>query len=527
MTTHEGAARAIDDVLDTVLAPSGADTAPGAVMPSGIETRSTRPPVAAEPGADPIAALAASIDRQTAAFEQRTAAPAAPAAPARPAAPAPQTLRARIEAARQSRTEARARRLAELRSVADREDRDTRRGRPDPLYREQRQRINDAIDRDDRNEIAALRREVRELRRAQVRPHGPTERRSTLPGLPGQQPGSGIIAYRAAVQQYMRTGIETFNGVHLQQLAARARLDLRAANTQDNVGGGYLVVPERDTGPLEALLKQISPMRSLATVRTMGSAEFQKPVNKRGLNGRWVGEGAASTADNTPDFDLLRFFAFSMLAEPEVTPEMLEDSGMDFETFLAEESQDSFAEMEGTAYISGSGVGRPKGFLAYDAVANASWVYGKIGYLATGASGDWHATLPGDVLRKLPLELKAGYRQEGRWLMNRRTMGSVRTIKDLEGRYIWSDGDVSKGIPNTLDGYPVSEDEQMPDIAAGSYAVAFGNWRRGYLILDRLGFSVIRNPYINAPMVRFHMRKRVAGGVQNFEAIKTIKFASS
>lgn len=516
MTTHEGAARAIDDVLDTFEAPAAAAPV--------LETRSANPAAPpAAPAGDGIGALAAALDRQTAALERR----ATPPAPARTPAPAPAGLRARIDAARQSRTEARARRLAELRSVAERERRDARRGRRDPLDREQRDRINADIDRDERAELERLRRENRDLQRQVRRPHGPTEQRSGLPGLPGRpaQPGAALMAYRAAMNVHLRTGQDTFNGIHLRDLAQRAAVDLRAANTQDNTSGGYLVVPERDNGPLEKLLKQISPMRSLATVRPISAAAFEKPVNKRGLTGRWVGEGTASTTDPTPEFALLRIPAMSMLAEPEATLEMLEDGAIDMESFLAEEAQDTFAEMEGEAFCDGDGVNRPKGWLAYDLVADASWSFGKIGYLVSGAASTFHASTPADVFRKLPLTLKAGYRQEASWLMNRTTMGLVRTFKDSENRYIWSDGDVSKGIPNTLDGYPVNEDEQMPDVAANAYPVGFGNWRRGYLIVDRLGFAVIRNPYINAPNVRFHMRKRVGGAVQNFEAIKALKIS--
>lgn len=509
----------IDAVLDEI------DAAPA------YETRAARPAAPATPGApaapiaDPIAQLAGAIDRQTAAFETRARRPA-PLPANRTTTPS--ALRTRVEQTSQTPDEARARQTLALREAHEDDLRDRQRGRPDILHRERRQRVLADIDASEGAElremhmrITRLERENRMLRR----PSGPDLIRRDA-GANGR-----LLAFRTALLQHMRTGEEVFNGVHLRELQRRAQIDIRAVNTQDNTSGGYFVQPERDDGPIEKLLKQISPMRSLATIRSISAAQFEKPVNLRGQKGRWVGEGEPSTTDDTSQFGLLKFPALSMLAEPEVTLESLEDMSIDLESLLAEEAQDTFAEMEGSAFWSGNGVSRPRGLLTYDMVANSNWSWGKIGYIATGASGAFAASAgsvgPGDVIKKTPLLIKQALRQGASWIMNRGTMGEVRTIKDSTGRYLWADGDMSKGIPNTLDGYVVNEDEQAPDIAADSFAIGFGDWRRTYLIVDRLGFHVIRNPYINAPNVRFHMRKRVGGGVQNFEAPKFIKFGTN
>ena len=217
----------------------------------------------------------------------------------------------------------------------------------------------------------------------------------------------------------------------------------------------------------------------------------------------------------------------TILAEPEASQESLEDAAIDVEAMLAEDSQYDFAEAESVAYVSGDGNKKPRGFLSYTFVANASWSWGNVGYRATGTDGALNATAPGDALLQLPMDLQAAFRQQATWLGNRQTIGTVRTIKATDGHYLWSEGDVSKGVPNTLAGYVFNEDEQMPAIASGAHALAFGDWRRAYLIVDRLGFQVFRNPYINPPMIRFHMRKRVGGGVQRFDAFKTLKFSAS
>lgn len=503
-TTTASLARPVDDVLSELL--------PG----SAIETRSATPaaPGAAAP-ADPVAALAASIDRQTdAIMETRTRQPAAAAAP---------TLRARITEARQAAQEAQARRLADMRTIAEREERAGRRGGADPLDREQRTRISAAMDRTDaesmrdlNQRLARLERENRALRR----PAGPTGGQAAVAE---RRADPRQFAIRCTLQ-YLRTGQETFGNLHLREIQRRARFDTRAfADSGDNAGAGYLVVPERDA-TMESLEKPLSPMRQLATVRTIGTSELQRVVNKHGVSAFWDGEDEDS---GEISLGLLKFPAMNLRSDPVVPQDMLEDPTMSLDAYLQEEGDLAFAEKESAAYYAGDGINRPKGLLSYTAVADASWAWGKVGYLATGASGDFASSGPGDVLRRLPLHLKQGMRNGATWLMQRSTIGAVRTIKDTTGQYLWANGDLSKGLPNTLDGYPVNEDEHMPEIAADAHAIGFGNWKRAYVIVDRIGFAVLRNPYKSPGNVIFHMRKRVGGGVQNFEAFKTVKFGTS
>ena len=158
-------------------------------------------------------------------------------------------------------------------------------------------------------------------------------------------------------------------------------------------------------------------------------------------------------------------------------------------------------------------------------MAESSWSWGSLGFVQTGADGAFPATDPSDVLLDLVYALKSGYRQNASWMMNRRTQAEIRKIKDADGNYLWRPA-ASAGTRPTLMGFPVAEVEEMPDMAAGSLSVAFGDFRRGYLIVDRAGVRVLRDPYSAKPYVLFYTTKRVGGGVQDFDAIKLLKFAA-
>ena len=185
-----------------------------------------------------------------------------------------------------------------------------------------------------------------------------------------------------------------------------------------------------------------------------------------------------------------------------------------------------FAEQEGAAFVSGNGTTQPKGFLSATIVADASWAWTKIGYVASGADGAFASSNPADALVSLAYAPKQAYRANGSWVMNRKTESVIRKFKDSTGNYIWSPGSAA-GQPPTLLGYPVAEAEDMPDIASNSYSIAFGDFARGYLIVDRIGIRTLRDPYSAKPYVLFYTTKRVGGGVQNFEAIKLMKFAAT
>jgi HK97 family phage major capsid protein len=215
-----------------------------------------------------------------------------------------------------------------------------------------------------------------------------------------------------------------------------------------------------------------------------------------------------------------------LYAQPAATATLLEDSAVNIDEWLAAEVQETFAAQEGMAFVTGDGVNKPRGFLGYPTVAQSSWSWGSIGYVATGAAGAFAATNPSDSLIDLIYAVKAGYRQNGVFVMNRKTQSEVRKFKDTGGNYLWQPPAVANGNA-TLMTFPVIDAEDMPNIAANSYSIAFGDFRRGYLVVDRAGVQVLRDPYGAKPYVLFYTTKRVGGGVQDFDAIKLLKMAAS
>lgn len=306
--------------------------------------------------------------------------------------------------------------------------------------------------------------------------------------------------------RYLRTGDDS----------AISRLELKSLNTGTGSEGGHVAPPELDR-LIEARLMAASPMRQIATVRQTSAGVYRKPVGL-GAAAQWVGEEAARTETTVTGLDLLEFPAGELYAMPAATQTLLEDSYADIDAWLADEVEVAFAAQESAAFVSGNGTNRPRGFLNYTRVAEASHVWGQIGSVA----GDFTAANAADQLIDLIYAPKSQFRANGRFVMNRRTVSSVRKLKDGDGRYIWQPG--SGGEPATIMGYPVTEMEDMPNIGAGNAAIAFGDFKRFYLITDRQGARVLRDPFSAKPYVLFYTTKRVGGGVQNFDAVKVMVF---
>jgi HK97 family phage major capsid protein len=306
--------------------------------------------------------------------------------------------------------------------------------------------------------------------------------------------------------RYLRTGDDS--GI--------SRLDTKGLNTGSDAQGGYVAPPELDR-LIEARLMAASPMRAIATVRQTSAGVFRKPVGL-GAAASWVGETAARPETATSGLALLEFPAGELYAMPAATQALLEDSYADVDAWLADEVEGAFAAQESAAFVSGDGAGKPRGFLDYEIVAEGSHVWGKIGSVA----GDFTADDAADQIIDLIYTPKSQFRAGARFVMNRRTVSAVRKLKDGDGRYLWQPG--NGGEPATVMGYPVTEVEDMPDIGDGNAAIAFGDFRRGYLIADRQGARVLRDPYSAKPYVLFYTTKRVGGGVQNFDAIKAMVF---
>ncbi len=324
-----------------------------------------------------------------------------------------------------------------------------------------------------------------------------------------------VIEHKAAFDAYVRRGDE----------AGLRELEAKAMSAGVGADGGYLVPDETDS-EIGRRVSIVSPMRALSTVRTVSSAVLKKPFATTGLATGWVAETAARPQTTAPQLAELSFPTMELYAMPAATQALLDDAAVDIEAWIAGEVDIVFAEQEGDAFIRGDGINKPKGFLSYTAVADGSWSWGNLGYIATGAAGAWKSTGPSDTLVDVIYSLKAGHRQNGTFMLNRKVQADIRKFKDADGNYMWRPP-ASAGQPATLMGFPVAEAEEMPDVAAGSLSIAFGDFRSGYLVVDRAGVRILRDPYSAKPYVLFYTTKRVGGGVQNFEAIKLVKFAAS
>ena len=207
---------------------------------------------------------------------------------------------------------------------------------------------------------------------------------------------------------------------------------------------------------------------------------------------------------------------------PAATQTLLDDAVVDIEQWIAEEVDVVFAEQEGAAFINGNGVAKPTGLLAYPKSTLAAWGWGKTAYLPTGVAGGFAASNPSDILVDLVYALRSGYRQNARFLMNRKTQALIRKFKSTSGEYLWAPPATPDGKAMLLN-FPLVESEDMPDIAADAFPIAFGNFKRAYLIVDRRGIRVLRDPYSAKPYVLFYTTKRVGGGLQDFDALRLLK----
>jgi HK97 family phage major capsid protein len=308
-------------------------------------------------------------------------------------------------------------------------------------------------------------------------------------------------------------------------------LESKALSVGTGTDGGYLV-PDEIERAVNRALKDVSPIRAIAGIRQVSGSVYRKPFAVTGAEAGWVAETGTRDETDSPTLAALsemQFPTMELYAMPAATSALLDDSAINIEEWIAEEVRDSFAQQEGTAFVTGNGTAKPKGFLNYTKVDNGSWSWGNIGFIKTGVNGAFATASttvsPADKLLDLVYALKAGYRANGTFVFSRATQALIRKMKDADGAYVWQPP-ASAGEPSLLLGYPVVESEDMPAITTDAYSVAFGDFKRGYLIVDRVGIRVLRDPYSSKPYVLFYTTKRVGGGVQDFNAIKLLKFAA-
>ncbi|MGH6951904.1 MAG: phage major capsid protein [Vitreimonas sp.] len=369
----------------------------------------------------------------------------------------------------------------------------------------------DAIER--KNGDVLLEEKVERIDRALAEQKSLIERAALAGRRPGLAADPAVCEHKSAWNAYLRRG----------DVTALAQFEAKALSVGSDADGGYVAPPELDR-MIESRLRQVSPMRGIASVRTTGANVFKKPIGISAAGTGWVAETAARPQTATPTLALLEFPAEELYANLAATQTLLDDSFVNLEEWIASEVEDAFAGQERAAFVNGNGVDKPRGFLNYTLVPDASHAWGQIGYIATGVDGGFAASNPADKLIDLIYTPKTQFRQKARFVMNRKTVSAVRKLKDGDGHYIWAPNE-SGGA--TLLGYPIAEIEDMPDIATDAAAIAFGDFARGYLIVDRAGVRVLRDPFSAKPYVLFYVTKRVGGGVQNFDAIKVLKFGDT
>ncbi len=333
------------------------------------------------------------------------------------------------------------------------------------------------------------------------------------PALSGTK---AVSPERAAfTDRYLRKGLDT------------GASELKSFSIGSPGDGGVTVPNEIDT-VIDETLKNISPIRSIASIVQIGSANYRKLIAVGGVASGWAGETAARPTTATPTFIEIVPPMGELFANPTASQAMLDDAMFDVEAWLAGEIATEFARAESVAFVTGTGIGQPKGFLTVPVAAtdDTTRAFGTLQYLASGVDGGFPATNPQDKIIDLVHALRPPYRQGAVFVMNSSTLARVRKMKDNTGAFIWQPA-LSAKQPATLLGYPVVDAEAMPDVATGSLAIAFGNFTAGYLITERNTTGILRDPFTNKPFVAFYAVRRVGGTVINSEAIKLLKFSAA
>ena len=325
--------------------------------------------------------------------------------------------------------------------------------------------------------------------------------------------------HQKALAAYVRQGEEDgFRGLSLEG---------KAMSSTVLADGGYLVDPQT-AETIRSVLRSTASIRQIASVVNVDSNSFDVIVDKTDLGSGWATETATAAETGTPAIERISIKLHELSAMPKVSQRLLDDTAFDMETWLAGRIANKFARSEAGAFINGTGNDQPKGFLhaSYVGTANSAWTWGKLGYIPTGAAGDFNSAKPADAIVDLVYALDAEYRANATFVMNSKTAGAVRKMKDTDGRFLWSDG-LAAAEPARLMGYPVLIAEDMPDIAANAYAIAFGDFAAGYTVAERPDLRILRDPFSAKPHVLFYASKRVGGDVSDFAAIKLLKFAVS
>lgn len=352
----------------------------------------------------------------------------------------------------------------------------------------------------------------------------------------GRQEGESkeAVEYRHAFLDWMRAPADHERqqkaAAAAKQLESKSRdgRETRAAQTVTSTGSaGGFALPEIIERQIARLSVDISPLRQISTVRTVGSPDYKELFDVNGAGFEWLGEADARNQTTTPDLaEVAPTFGMAS-AKPQASEESLDDLFFDVENWLISSAAETIAQGEGVAFISGNGTKKPTGFLAGPTpvtTADSSRAFGTLQYIASGQA----AALPTstDLFYDLVYSLRARYRNNAQWVTSKLVLAALRKYKDTTGQYLWQPA-LTAGQPATFMGYGITEAEDMPAVGAGAFPLAFGDFKEGYLIADRVGMRITRDGITTPGFVKFYVRKRVGGKLRNSQAIKLLKIAAS
>jgi HK97 family phage major capsid protein len=319
--------------------------------------------------------------------------------------------------------------------------------------------------------------------------------------------------HKKAFNAYVRSGDDDgLRGLELEG---------KAMSSAVNSDGGYLVDPQT-SDIVKSVLNTTASIRAIASVVNVEATSYDVLVDHTDVGAGWATEASTIGESDTPQIDRITVQLHELSALPKASQRLLDDAAFDIEGWLAGRIADKFARAEAGAFINGDGIDKPKGILAHASVDNDVWAWGNLGYVPSGVAGEVTPEAIVDVV----YALGAQYRANATFVMNSKTAGLVRKLKDMDGRFLWSDG-LAAGEPARLMGYPVLIAEDMPDAGADEMAMAFGDFAAGYTIAERPDLRILRDPFSAKPHVLFYATKRVGGDVSDFAAIKLLKFGTS
>lgn len=399
-------------------------------------------------------------------------------------------------------------------------------GRSDPLLEQNLQKITTRLD-----ELQAQKDEIeKKLNRPHIETSDDKQEAKSLRAFNIEIKAAAIIQGRAqpadvSLDEY-RNYKRCFNEMMRKGDKHLNEIERKAMQVGIDSDGGYLV-PADVTGRIATRLFDLSPIRQIANVQTIGSDRLEGIEDINEADAGWVSELGTRLDTNTPQVGKYEIVANEMYAQPKATQKLLDDASVDVEAWLSGKVADKFARTEGAAFVNGNGVGKPRGFTSYPtaSTADATRAWGTFEHVKTGANGAFAST-QADPLFDLIAAFKPGYLNGAQWVTRRTVIAAIRKFKtSTTSEYIWQPG-LQQGQPAQLLGFPITIAEDMPAMATGSNSMALGNFQLGYQIVDRLGVRVLRDPYTDKPYIKFYTTKRTGGGAVQFEAIKFINFAA-